>query len=230
MLGVALTRRRFWPELKRSLRGCHLAPSLKLCLFNDGYCVNLFGFLIPLLFLDRWVREPHEMMESWGVYYHDRAVVFCWGRKSKFVYMPWMYEQVRHEVQRPDGSWVPFVGSWEEGPLRVVNDRGATFGGKEPDGRAIETHPYHYTLRSGEVQERMANVYVERREYRWRWFWKKIPWPRRRYQSIQVEFDAEVGERTGSWKGGVVGTGHDMKPGETVLAALRRMERERVFR
>lgn len=225
---LALTHRRFIPELRRSLRGCRLAPSLKLCLFDDGYCLNLFGYLIPLLFLDRWAREPHEIMEAWGVYYSERSIVVCWGDKSKFIYMPWMYEQVRHEVLRPDGSWVPYVGSWEEGPLRVVNDRGATFGGKEPDGRAIEIYPYKYMLRSGEIQERTATVYVERREHRWRWL-TKLPWPRRRYQSIQVEFSDEVGERTGSWKGGVVGTGHAMKPGETARDTLRRMEKERVF-
>lgn len=225
---IAISRRRFIPELKRSLRGCRPRMSLKVCLFHDSYCLDLFGFLIPLLFLDRWLREPYEMMESWGVYYSERALVLCWGKRSKFIYMPWMYTQVRHDVQRADGSWVPYVGSWEEGPLRVVNDRGATMGGKEPDGRHLEEHPYHYRLRSGEVQERIATVYVERREHRWRGF-KWLPWPRLRRQSIQVEFSGEVGERTGSWKGGVIGTGCDMRPGERAVDTLRRMERERKY-
>jgi hypothetical protein len=87
-----------------------------------------------------------------------------------------------------------------------------------------ETHSYRYTLRSGEVQERTATVKSERRVWtRW-WF----PW-KRDERSIWVEFNDEVGERTGSWKGGVLGCGYDMKPGETPLATLRRMEQEREF-
>lgn len=48
-------------------------------------------------------------------------------------------------------------------------------------------------------------------------------------RSIDVEFNAEVGERTGSWKGGCIGCGYQMNPNETPLQALRRMEAERKF-
>jgi len=41
-----------------------------------------------------------------------------------------------------------------------------------------------------------------------------------------VSFDAEVGEGTGSYKGGVVGCSHDMLPFETPIETLRRMEKE----
>jgi len=44
-----------------------------------------------------------------------------------------------------------------------------------------------------------------------------------------VKFSDEVGERTGSWKGGVIGTGSEMRPGESPEQCLRRMERERKF-
>jgi len=43
-------------------------------------------------------------------------------------------------------------------------------------------------------------------------------------------FDREIGERSGSWKGGCIGCGWDMKPGETAEQTLRRMESERTFR
>ncbi|MGE4193041.1 MAG: hypothetical protein AB7E51_06610 [Pseudodesulfovibrio sp.] len=87
-----------------------------------------------------------------------------------------------------------------------------------------ETHPYRYIMNDGEVQEREATIYKESREW-WR------PWlPCKLYrESINIDFSDEVGERTGSWKGGVVGCGYDMKDGETPLDTLRRMERERVF-
>lgn len=87
-----------------------------------------------------------------------------------------------------------------------------------------EAYPYRYKLKSGEVQDRIATVNVERRT--WTRFWlpyKKVS------TSINVDFDDEVGERTGSWKGGTLGCGYEMLEGETALQCLRRMEQERKF-
>lgn len=216
-------------RIRRSLRGCRFKLSLNLDLFEEGYCLDLFGFLIALPFMDRWVRTPRDMMEKWGVYYFERSIWFCWGDKHKSFYMPWSYEHIKCEVMRPDGSWVPYVASYETGPLRVVNDKGMTFGGKEPDGRWQETYPYHYVLKPRwEVQRVNATVYVERREWRQKWT-RWCPFFARKSQSISVQFSEEVGEQSGSWKGGCVGCGYDMKPNETPLETLRRMERERVF-
>lgn len=87
-----------------------------------------------------------------------------------------------------------------------------------------ETHDYEYRLNSGVIQQVKATIYKESREWRRPW----LPW--RQYQeSIEIEFSDEVGERTGSWKGGCIGCGYDMLPGETPLQALRRMEGERSF-
>lgn len=86
------------------------------------------------------------------------------------------------------------------------------------------SHTYTYTLRSGELQKRTAFVREESRLWVRPWF----PY-RRLEKSISVDFDDEVGERTGSWKGGVMGCGYEMKPGETAQETLRRMERERLF-
>jgi hypothetical protein len=44
-----------------------------------------------------------------------------------------------------------------------------------------------------------------------------------------IEFNDEVGERTGSWKGGTLGCGYNLLPNETPLECLRRMEKERKF-
>lgn len=87
-----------------------------------------------------------------------------------------------------------------------------------------EQHPYFYTLRSGAVQPRIATITPERRVWTRPWF----PW-KRESRSISVDFNDEVGERTGSWKGGVLGCGYEMQPGETPHAALLRMQRERKF-
>jgi len=87
-----------------------------------------------------------------------------------------------------------------------------------------EEHPYTYTLRSGEVQHRTAVIKAETRE--WTRYW--LPF-RLVKKTIDITFSDEVGERSGSWKGGVIGCGYEMKPNETPLQTLRRMEIERTF-
>ncbi len=201
-------------SLKRSLRGCRLRPSLRLCLFEEGWSLDAFGFLLPIAMLDRvWKREPHEIMESWGPYYFENSVVWTWGDYVKFFHMPWDWDFIKCEVQRPDGTWVKEVNSWDGG---------------EPDGRWEGSFSYSYTLKSGEVQRRTAKVHVDRREWRRKWL-RWCPVLAKVRTSIDITFDGEVGERTGSWKGGCIGCGWEMLPGETPEQTLRRMEREREF-
>lgn len=169
-----------------------------------------FTFYIHLPYLAN--PESHFGNErAWGFYWIDSSLCLEWGQWRKYLHMPWEWAHVRHEVLYPDGLRKPVGDSWDK-----------------EDGRVIETHPYTYTRKSGEVQEREATIYTEEREWRWRWF-KWLPFPRRIRRSISIDFNQEIGERTGSWKGGVVGCGYSVKPGETPLETLRRMESERVF-
>lgn len=87
-----------------------------------------------------------------------------------------------------------------------------------------ESHPYRYNLKRGDVQDRIATIQVERREWRRKW----LPW-KRVSQYIRVDFSDEVGERSGSWKGGTVGCSYEMVGTETPVGTLRRMEQERTF-
>lgn len=175
---------------------------------------------IHFLFLNFFIPFPIKASEgendcggrSWGFSFDSYGVHLNWGDKCKIFDYPWNWESVRHEVRRPDGSWAPYVGSYEKD--------------KEPDGRELFKFPYAYTLQSGEVQKRTATVFVERSARRMRWlkwctFFEKVE------HHIDVTFDDEVGERTGSWKGGCLRCGYTMKPGETAHDTLRRMESER---
>lgn len=83
---------------------------------------------------------------------------------------------------------------------------------------------YTYRLRSGEVQKRIATVKEERRLWTRPW----LPY-KRESRYIDISFDNEVGERSGSWKGGVMGCNYEMLPAENAHMTLRRMERERRF-
>ncbi len=91
-----------------------------------------------------------------------------------------------------------------------------------------QDYPYTYKRKSGEIQARTATVHVVRMTWRARW-WPIIPRQMVR-TSIEVKFSDEVGEGIGTWKGGCIGCGYDMLPGETPLETLRRMERERIFK
>jgi len=170
----------------------------------------------------------------WGVMAHFdrdmRNIFFYWGRKVAIWDFPFFnHIHQRHEVQRPDGAWTPFVGSWEEkhpGDESVTTWNGKPL--KDPDGRHIEELPYRYELRGGDVQTVTATCYIERMAWRPKWLtWTRLfEWERR---SLGITFSDEVGERAGSWKGGCTGCGWEMLPDETIEQALRRMEAERKF-
>lgn len=142
---------------------------------------------------------------QWSIFASDEfGLAFRWGRRGRSFDWPWTDFTVAYESQLPDGSW------------RSVFDSSA-----KP---YTETHPYTYRLKSGLIQKRDATVSKRRIILRRRWGWWK--WVK---ESIDVNFSDEVGERTGSWKGGTIGCGYDLKSGETLLGALRRMEAERKF-
>lgn len=87
---------------------------------------------------------------------------------------------------------------------------------------------YQYVRRNGEIQKRTAKVTVEERGWN-PWILSFLPFALVRHTSLDISFSEEVGERTGSWKGGVLGTGIDMKFGETIEQCFRRFERDRKF-
>lgn len=137
-----------------------------------------------------------------------------WTRGVTLHLNPFEWRHMRHDVRLPDGTWTEHIGSWERH--------------KGDDGREVLTYPYRYALKSGEVQERTATVCVERRTWRPR----SLRWTslfEKEHVSIDVQFSDEVGERSGSWKGGCTGCGYSLLPSESPLDCLRRMERERVF-
>jgi len=193
---------------------------------DDGDRASLFvtagwgQFWIKLWRGTAWRHD--DMWESYGFSLDPDShsnLHLKWGKRYKIIHMPWDWKQVRHEVLRADGTWAKYLPEY-----------GTMANGWKPlnDGRHIEAFDYTYVLKNGGVQHRTAYVYAERRELRWLWL-RWLPFPRRIVQAIDVRFSAEVGERTGSWKGGTVGCGYTMLPGETAEDTLKRMERERVF-
>jgi hypothetical protein len=183
-------------------------PSLHICLGWGNLFINF-----PIKTKYNECDPP-----SYGVYFSESAIVFKYGKKSKFVYMPWSWEWVRTSALKKDNTW--------ENETR--GNRKDFWQNKWHDVLFIQMLPYKYVLNNGSVQERIATIKVEEREWRWKCCtWLKYPRLIRR--AIQVDFNGEVGEGSGSWKGGTVGCSYDMLKGESPEQCLRRMEKDRRF-
>lgn len=151
-----------------------------------------------------------------------------------------VYDKSLGQVTR-DGSWtfyLPFKHwefqghwildkncAWREMSRRYKDDLPNSWDFRESDECLREVFDYTYVLNSGEVQKRKATCSIEKRKWSRKWFPKSV----KEIRTMDVKFDDEVGERTGSWKGGIIGTGHEMLEGETMKQCIRRMERERKF-
>lgn len=156
-----------------------------------------------------WI-QPWSKTNEWNK--ADR----WWVRGVTWHFNPFEWRFMRHEVRRPDGSWVL------SGDSRKLGEP------DKPDGREVLTFPYRYFLKNGTIQDRIATVTVERRAWRPRCLrWTNIIEMVRTV--IDVKFSDEVGERSGSWKGGCTGCSYELRKNETPEQCLRRMELERKF-
>jgi hypothetical protein len=148
----------------------------------------------------------------YGINWFERSIHLNWRDRCKVIHAPWNWRHVRHTYLNDDGTVHHDASPREyEAPEEIKS-----------------VYPYRYALRNGTVQERTATIYGDEREWRWRWF-TALPWPRKIRRCIDVRFSDEVGERSGSWKGGVIGCGYEWRKDETQEQALRRMEHERKF-
>lgn len=196
---------------------------------------RIFKWYIKIFKPKSYSNEPWM---SWGVSFSKEALHLNWGKHSKLFWMPWDWGgNVRHQVQIGGGKFVDASEVMEGVARCALRKAGYTqhfFDFKLPDQRAFYKYPYTYKLKSGEEQHRVAAFHVEEREWRWRIFHKPYKWgiklgPARIIRSISIEFDGEVGERTGSWKGGCIGCGYEMKSEESPMDTIKRMEKERKF-
>lgn len=192
--------------------------------------VGEFWIAVPDFFKGKPLTDC--MLDKWGFSWDWRTdrrfedIRLHWGYHCKFIYMPWDWKHYRTDKLMADGTWwrSDFYLNHKRGIKWIDNYR------KEDTLDLFkEVYDYNYKLRKGEIQKRTATIGVEEWEWRWRWF-MRLPFPRMIRKSITVEFSDEVGERSGSWKGGCIGCGYHMKEFETPKDTLKRMEREREFR
>jgi hypothetical protein len=181
--------------------------------------------------------DGYQESNSYGFYFDTDALVLQWKGENEFMYYPWelvyhsYYEQVEYQnISKlphaiPEVRWVKIEDTQDT--LISGSYHKSTNG---PHGQLAKKYnfPYTYTLNSGKIQYRTATVYVCRREWRRRWLGFTSLFSHGE-TCIDVQFNEEVGERSGSWKGGVTGCSYKMLPGETSKMTLERMEKERKF-
>lgn len=135
--------------------------------------------------------------------------------KSKCYFLPWLHwTHVRH-------SLYGFLGDhfWTDWGRKPQDSWAARQAVKDACPKV------RFEFEDFDGQRLIATTHIEEREWRagtgwFRWLsWFRRPKIRR---SLDIEFSGETGKEKGSWKGGTVGTGIDMEPGELHEAAFKR--------
>lgn len=103
-------------------------------------------------------REPKEqILDKWGFSLVDDAVHLSWGHHTKIVELPWAYTWHRTSILLHNGGWDhdKVTDKYPSGYQRYERQRQV----KASEGWSA-TYPYTYTLKSGEVQHRLATAGV----------------------------------------------------------------------
>lgn len=201
---------------------------------------GLFTWFMPLpLATRRFFRERELGMErpSYGFSSSDDGLLFHWGQRSVILWWPWGLEHIRTDYLGTDMQWHDQRSHPEDSWSRKHPNPLHRYTGPDGPEKWSEAHPYRYMLSDGSVQEVEATITRRRAYHGRRWFgpirfrrFLRAMMPKRVFDSIDVDFNGEVGERAGSWKGGCIGCSYDIRPDESPRAALMRMQRDRRFR
>lgn len=173
--------------------------------------------------------------KEYGISFYDGHVSIRYGvqtdcsstEKRWGFFLPWtQYNFVRHTVFDCDGNqYKNFPKSsnldfrdWDAVNVAQSSVKKAYFEFDDYDGERI-----------------YASCFIEEREWTkgtsWCSWLKYFSKPKVR-RSVDIAFTSEVGRRKGSWKGGTLGHGTDLMPGETCVQAFKRycLENELTFK
>lgn len=191
---------------------------------------NLPPIIKPDVFKVRGQYNYDELIERrYGVYLFENHFNICYGRgdanhhRKEFgeeqrwsCFLPWNeWRHVRHSLYGLDGEHI-----FSQFDKDKIPNRYDAFRAEEE-----KTPKRVFKFLDYDGEEIEATTYIEEREWhrgeKWcKWlslFFK--PMIRR---SLDVQFNKETGPRKGSWKGGTIGHGIDMDPGELHESAFRR--------
>lgn len=157
------------------------------------------------------LHEGH-LSVSLGRVTNDSSTEQRWG-----CFLPWtQWRFVAHRFYNADGRLA--YTDTHQGP-RDIEDCRAHWAARD----AVPTVTFRFKDYDGE--ELTATARVEEYEHKFGsgWFkWLSLFRRRRIRRSLDIQFSGETGRRKGSWKGGTIGHGIEMRPGEMHEAAFRR--------
>jgi len=197
-----------------------------MIIFKPFICSFYVYFPTKFCVRNNWSSED----KHYGFYIYESLgrfidIVLEWGRWSKRIEMPWNYKHESTELLTHDGK-VCLYKETRNNKLRHDNSPDSNWDIQDKLRELVgKKYPFKYKLKRGETQDRIATVYVSRMTWKMKW----LPWVKKIRTSIDIKFSDEVGEETGSWKGGCIGCGYDMLSNETAEQCLKRMEKERIF-
>jgi hypothetical protein len=195
---------------------------------EDTYRLKLMiGFWRFFLALNLWRVQPLKC-EPWsleskqyGITFFERGVHFHWG-KTYVKDLPWAWQIVRWDLLLPDGSLYNRTRYPQQYPVndvtwfKVLEYKDNPHYNPNVETRQVKLR---HVTKNGEVQE--ATIRLAGQEMEWRWKWATyLPWPRLVKRTVDCQSDIELGERAGSWKGGLMGWGYEWKKGETLEEAF----------
>lgn len=210
-------------------RGCHFRISLR----GHTLIISLPQVIKPCkVWVDlskyEWASGPGYWdchPREYGFTYSDNHLSVSLGRQTHdslteqrwSCFLPWgEWRFVRHSLYDLAGAHV-----WtEDGP------KSATLGGITDYFKAKEACPSAtFAFKDFDGEDIEATTVIEEREWKAGegWFkWLSLFRKRKISRTLNIEFSKETGERKGSWKGGTLGHGINMLPGELHQAAFRR--------
>lgn len=144
---------------------------------------------------------------------HDSLTTKSWSK-----WLPWtQWRHVRYSLYRPDGSHF-----WTQRDRKVA--RGIGYISEQMDAET-RCPKVAFQFDDFDGERITATCHVEEREWLFGegWFkWLSLFRKPKIRRSLSLKFSAEVGPEKGSWKGGTIGHGIDMLPGESCESAFRR--------
>lgn len=169
-----------------------------------------------------WDEEPRE----YGFSLTDGFLILYFGiqpgdssrDQSWSCFVPWtQWRFIRFSLYEPDGTH--FYTQLESERSRGLDSFHEQQAAQEKVGKRS------FTFRDFDGELIIATTHIEERE--WHFGTKWCSWlsyfrKPRIVRSLSINFSSEVGPEKGSWKGGTLGHGIDMLPGETPENAFRR--------
>lgn len=201
--------------------------------FNSYYSINfcfIWGALNIKLPFKTKLPEGCSLPRYGFTLYENSIMFYTGGKYDKdwgqvtfggchVWYIPFFsYKFEGHWIKDKNNQWVLM-----DNKLAKINSKSA-WDFRQEDALLYESD-FEYELNSGEIQHRIAKYTHEKRQWGRKWF----PFLKMTHEVIDVNFNDEVGERSGSWKGGTVGCTYEIKPSETPEHCFSRMIVERTF-